>query len=83
MGMTTKITSIENYDPSETNLYREDKDIVLKVGEQGTLRLRPFAGSVCEIHIDNSWVVLTTKELVDLRFALGAMLTDLGVENVA
>ncbi len=76
------ITSIESYDPSETNLYRDGKDIVLKVGEQGTLLLRPFAGSICEIHIDNSWAALTTKQMVDLRFALGAMLKDLGVEHV-
>jgi hypothetical protein len=81
--MTSKITSVENYDPSETNLYRQGKDIVLKVGEQGTLRLSPFAGSICEIHVDNSWVALTTKQMVDLRFALGAMLNDLGVEGVA
>lgn len=78
----SKITSIEDYDASETNLYRDGNAIVMPVSDQAVLALRPWGGSICELHLDDSWCCLTTKQMVDLRFALGEMLKDLGVKNV-
>lgn len=77
----TKTGTVETYGKTDS-LYRDGREIVMPVGEQAVIRLVPFGGSVCEFHIDKSWVVLSTAEMVDLRFALGQMLQDLGVENV-
>lgn len=74
--------SIENYHPSETNLHESDGEIVMPVGEQATIRLKPFGFAVVELSIDNSWVALDQRQITDLRFALGEMLKRIGVEHV-
>lgn len=79
-NINTKTGTVETYGKTNS-LYRDGSEIVMKVGEQGVIRLKPFAGSICELHVDNTWVALTTADVVDLRFALGQMLKDLGVEN--
>lgn len=74
--------SIENYHPTETNLYEGNGEIVMPVGEQATIRLKPFGYGTVELSIDNSWVALDRHQVVDLRFALAEMLKRIGVEHV-
>ncbi len=74
--------SIENYHPSETNLHEADGEIVMPVGEQAVVRLKPFGYGTVELSIDSAWVALDHHQVVDLRFALGKMLERIGVENV-
>lgn len=74
--------SIENYHPSETNLYEGNGEIVMPVGEQAVIRLVPSAYGIVELCIDKSWVALDQNQVVDLRFALGKMLERIGVEHV-
>jgi hypothetical protein len=79
---TTKISTIEAYNAGESTLYEGDGEIVMPVGDQALVRLKPFGFAVVELSIDNSWVALDRHQVVDLRFALGEMLKRIGVENV-
>ncbi len=80
--MTSKITSIENYHPSETNLYEGNGEIVMPVVGKDTVRLKPSGYGAVELAIGSAWVVLDPQQVVTLRFALGKALERLGVENV-
>jgi hypothetical protein len=79
---TTKISTIEAYNAGESTLYEGNGEIVMPVGDQAIIRLKPFGYGTIEVSIDKSWVCLDRHQAVDLRFALGEMLKRIGVENV-